>query len=109
MTVDYIRYDILTQDAMRSLVQTVLADAATGAPRPPAHPKRTAPRCGQPGRLYQAREARRQACRQGRGADGRGGRAARPVQEEIDRLRRRAVRPATRPAAPRRCGGDRVG
>jgi hypothetical protein len=29
MTVDYIRYDILTQDAMRSLVQTVLADAAT--------------------------------------------------------------------------------
>jgi hypothetical protein len=28
MTVDYIRYDILTQDAMRSLVQTVLADAA---------------------------------------------------------------------------------
>ncbi len=29
MTVDYIRYDILTQDAMRSLVRTVLADAAT--------------------------------------------------------------------------------
>ena len=29
MTVDYIRYDILTQDALRSLVQTVLADAAT--------------------------------------------------------------------------------
>ena len=29
MTVDYIRYDILTQDAMRSVVQTVLADAAT--------------------------------------------------------------------------------
>jgi hypothetical protein len=29
MTVDYIRYDILTQDAMRSLVQTVMADAAT--------------------------------------------------------------------------------
>jgi hypothetical protein len=29
MTVDYIRYDILTQDAMRSLVQTVLADAST--------------------------------------------------------------------------------
>jgi hypothetical protein len=29
MTVDYIRYDILTQDAMRWLVQTVLADAAT--------------------------------------------------------------------------------
>ncbi len=28
MTVDYIRYDILTQDAMRSVVQTVLADAA---------------------------------------------------------------------------------
>jgi len=29
MTVDYIRYDILTQDAMRSVVQTVLTDAAT--------------------------------------------------------------------------------
>ena len=29
MTVDYIRYDILTLDAMRSVVQTVLADAAT--------------------------------------------------------------------------------
>src|SRR5262245_2080493 len=29
MTIDYIRYDILTQDAMRSVVQTVLADAAT--------------------------------------------------------------------------------
>ena len=29
MTVDYIRYDILTQDAMRSVVQTVLADAAS--------------------------------------------------------------------------------
>jgi hypothetical protein len=29
MTVDYIRYDILTQDAMRSVVRTVLADAAT--------------------------------------------------------------------------------
>jgi hypothetical protein len=29
MTVDYIRYDILTQDALRSVVQTVLADAAT--------------------------------------------------------------------------------
>lgn len=28
MTVDYIRYDILTQDAMRSVVRTVLADAA---------------------------------------------------------------------------------
>ncbi len=28
MTVDYIRYDILTQDAMRSVVHTVLADAA---------------------------------------------------------------------------------
>jgi hypothetical protein len=28
MTVDYIRYDILTQDAMRSVVQSVLADAA---------------------------------------------------------------------------------
>jgi hypothetical protein len=28
MTVDYIRYDILTQDAMRSVVQTVLVDAA---------------------------------------------------------------------------------
>ena len=28
MTVDYIRYDILTQDALRSVVQTVLADAA---------------------------------------------------------------------------------
>ncbi len=29
MTVDYIRYDILTQDAMRAVVRTVLADAAT--------------------------------------------------------------------------------
>jgi hypothetical protein len=29
MTVDYIRYDILTQDAMRSVVRTVLTDAAT--------------------------------------------------------------------------------
>jgi hypothetical protein len=29
MTVDYIRYDILTQDAMRSVVRTVLADGAT--------------------------------------------------------------------------------
>ena len=29
MTVDYIRYDILTQDAMRSVVRTVLADAAS--------------------------------------------------------------------------------
>jgi uncharacterized protein len=29
MTVDYIRYDILTQDALRSVVRTVLADAAT--------------------------------------------------------------------------------
>ena len=29
MTVDYTRYDILTQDAMRSVVRTVLADAAT--------------------------------------------------------------------------------
>ena len=29
MTVDYIRYDILTQDAMRSVVRTVLVDAAT--------------------------------------------------------------------------------
>src|SRR5258708_26584922 len=29
MTVDYIRYDILTQDALRSVVHTVLADAAT--------------------------------------------------------------------------------
>lgn len=28
MTVDHIRYDILTQDAMRSVVRTVLADAA---------------------------------------------------------------------------------
>jgi hypothetical protein len=28
MTVDYIRYDILTQDAMRSVVHTVLSDAA---------------------------------------------------------------------------------
>jgi hypothetical protein len=28
MTVDYIRYDILTQDAMRSVVRTVMADAA---------------------------------------------------------------------------------
>jgi uncharacterized protein len=28
MTVDYIRYDILTQDALRSVVHTVLADAA---------------------------------------------------------------------------------
>jgi uncharacterized protein len=28
MTVDYIRYDILTQDAMRSVVRAVLADAA---------------------------------------------------------------------------------
>ncbi len=28
MTVDYIRYDILTQDALRSVVRTVLADAA---------------------------------------------------------------------------------
>src|SRR3981189_3105778 len=33
MTVDYIRYDILTQDALRSLVHTVLADvAAKGLP-----------------------------------------------------------------------------
>ena len=33
MTVDYIRYDILTQDAMRSVVQTVLVDAgAKGLP-----------------------------------------------------------------------------
>ena len=29
MTVDYIRYDILTQDALRSVVRTVLVDAAT--------------------------------------------------------------------------------
>jgi hypothetical protein len=29
MTVDYIRYDLLTQDALRSVVQTVLTDAAT--------------------------------------------------------------------------------
>jgi len=29
MTIDYIRYDILTQDAMRSVVRTVLTDAAT--------------------------------------------------------------------------------
>ena len=29
MTVDYIRYDILTQDALRSVVRTVLIDAAT--------------------------------------------------------------------------------
>ncbi len=29
MTVDYIRYDILTQDAMRSVVRTVLTDGAT--------------------------------------------------------------------------------
>jgi len=29
MTVDYIRYDILTQDAMRSVVRTVLTDAAS--------------------------------------------------------------------------------
>jgi hypothetical protein len=29
MTIDYIRYDILVQDAMRSVVRTVLADAAT--------------------------------------------------------------------------------
>jgi uncharacterized protein len=29
MTVDYIRYDILTQDAMRSVVRTVMTDAAT--------------------------------------------------------------------------------
>jgi len=29
MTVDYIRYDILTQDALRSVVRTVLTDAAT--------------------------------------------------------------------------------
>ena len=29
MTVDYIRYDILTPDAMRSVVRTVLADGAT--------------------------------------------------------------------------------
>jgi hypothetical protein len=29
MTIDYIRYDILAQDAMRSVVRTVLADAAT--------------------------------------------------------------------------------
>ena len=29
MTVDYIRYDILTQDALRSVVHTVLADVAT--------------------------------------------------------------------------------
>jgi hypothetical protein len=29
MTVDYIRYDILIQDAMRSVVRTVLTDAAT--------------------------------------------------------------------------------
>ena len=28
MTIDYIRYDILTQDALRSVVRTVLADAA---------------------------------------------------------------------------------
>jgi uncharacterized protein len=28
MTVDYIRYDILTQDALRGVVRTVLADAA---------------------------------------------------------------------------------
>jgi uncharacterized protein len=28
MTVDYIRYDILTQDALRSVLHTVLADAA---------------------------------------------------------------------------------
>jgi hypothetical protein len=28
MTVDYIRYDILSQDALRSVVRTVLADAA---------------------------------------------------------------------------------
>lgn len=28
MTVDYIRYDILTQDALRAVVRTVLADAA---------------------------------------------------------------------------------
>jgi hypothetical protein len=33
MTVDYIRYDILTQDALRSVVRTVLADvAANGLP-----------------------------------------------------------------------------
>ena len=33
MTVDYIRYDILTQDALRSVVHTVLADvAAKGLP-----------------------------------------------------------------------------
>jgi hypothetical protein len=33
MTVDYIRYDILTQDALRSVVRTVLADvAAKGLP-----------------------------------------------------------------------------
>jgi len=29
MTVDYIRYDILTQDALRTVVRTVLTDAAT--------------------------------------------------------------------------------
>jgi hypothetical protein len=29
MTIDYIRYDILIQDAMRSVVRTVLTDAAT--------------------------------------------------------------------------------
>jgi hypothetical protein len=29
MTVDYIRYDILTQDALRAVVRTVLTDAAT--------------------------------------------------------------------------------
>jgi len=28
MTVDYIRYDILTQDALRGVVRTVLTDAA---------------------------------------------------------------------------------
>ena len=28
MTVDYIRYDILTQDALRGVVRTVLADVA---------------------------------------------------------------------------------
>ena len=33
MTVDYIRYDILTQDALRSVVHAVLADvAAKGLP-----------------------------------------------------------------------------
>jgi hypothetical protein len=33
MTIDYIRYDILTQDALRSVVHTVLADvAAKGLP-----------------------------------------------------------------------------